>query len=138
MKIERGGIIRSISRISLYTKLIIAFLVIAIIPLLFASVITSKIVEDSVSRSVFEKNQNLASSIAQELNADFDGKIRALNMEANNPDIRSMDPVRQTKILQNLLAQYPDMGMAAIADANGTQVGRSDGLPNSSISYTDR
>ncbi len=135
---EKQGIFRSFSRISLHTKLIIAFLAIAIIPLLFASVITTKIVEDSVSRSVFEKNQNLADTTAQQLNADFDGKIRTLTIASEDPDIRSMDPTRQTQVLRDILAQYPDMGMAAISDANGTQTARSDGMPNSSITYTDR
>jgi PAS domain S-box-containing protein len=133
-----NAIRKSISGISLHTKLIIAFLAIAIIPLLFANIITTHIAEDSVTQSVFEKNQDLANTIAQELNADLEGKIKVMRIAAEDPDIRSMDPERQTRVLQNILAQYPDMGMAAVSAINGTQIGRSDGKPDSSISYNDR
>ena len=54
MTIEKQGTIgRFIPGISLHRKLIIAFLVIAKIPIRITSVITTKIGEDSVSQSVF-------------------------------------------------------------------------------------
>ncbi|MDO9550150.1 MAG: cache domain-containing protein [Methanoregula sp.] len=135
---NRGLLKKAMAGLSLRTKLIIAFAIMAIIPLLCVNIITTQLVEESITGSIFEKNQNLADTLARELNADFDGKIRILKVAANNPDIRSMEPGRQTQMLQDILRQYPDMGMAAISAANGTQTGRSDGMPDSSITYVDR
>ena len=53
MTIEKQGTVgRFIPGISLHRKLIIAFLVIAKIPILITSAITTKIGEDSVSQSI--------------------------------------------------------------------------------------
>jgi PAS domain S-box-containing protein len=138
MKRDNEGFIKkAIAGLSLRTKLIIAFIAIAIIPLLFANIITTHIVEESVTQSVFEKDQDVAKYLADDLNRNFETKIRALIVAADNPEIRSMDPARQEPILRDLAANNPDLIIAVTAAPNGDLLARSDGIL-SKTNYGDR
>ena len=138
MKRDNDGFIKkAIVGLNLRTKMIIAFIAIAIIPLLFANIITSHIVEESVTQSVFEKDQNVAKYIADDLNNNFETKIRSLTVAADNPEMRSMDPARQEPILRDIAANNPDLIIAVTAAPNGDLLARSDGI-SSKTNYGDR
>jgi GAF domain-containing protein/HAMP domain-containing protein len=62
--------------------------------------------------------------------------LAALQNLARQPDILSMDPARQTPVLQALAATYPSIYLAATTDLSGMNLARSDDEPL--LDYSDR
>lgn len=120
-------------------KLSLAFIVMTLAPLLLAAFVTEQEAERIMRQLVFEKNKNLATDIAHDTNHLFMEKIRVLKLLAANPEMKSMDPARQTPVLERAAGQYPEIQVAVVADSSGGQIARSDGNPAiKAINYTDR
>jgi diguanylate cyclase (GGDEF)-like protein/PAS domain S-box-containing protein len=125
--------------LGLRRKLSLAFIVMTLAPLLLAAFVTEQEAERIVRQVVFEKNKNLATDIAHDTNHLFMEKIRVLKLLAANPEMKSMDPARQTPVLESVASQYPEIQVAVVADSSGGQLARSDGNPAiRTINYTDR
>ncbi len=117
---------KTVYRISLRTKLIIALAALAMIPLFFVDLVTIKITEKAIKEIVFKKNRDLASTMANDVNGMFLEKIRLLKFSVANSDIKSMQAQRIIPVLNALTAHQPELLTAAVLSANGDLLARSD------------
>ena len=132
-------LIRTFHNLSLRQKLSLAFLVMTLSPLFLATSLAERRVEKSMREAVFERNKNLAMDIAHNLDELFLEKIRLLKVMAVSPEVRSMDPVRLTPLLERVAGQYPEFQVVTAADLTGRQIARSDGaVADGTIYYDDR
>ena len=130
---------RGWSDLNLRQKLSLAFIVMTLAPLFLATSIAEQEAEQTMRRFVFERNKNLAVDLAHDMDHLFMDKIRLLKIMAASPEIQSMNPARQTPVLESIVAQYPEFQVAVAADAAGRQIARSDGNPaEAAIRYDDR
>lgn len=123
---------------SLRKTISLAFVLVSILPLLFSIIVTFERSEQATIQAVFEANQNLAANIADDIDAMFQEKVRLLKIVANNAEIKSADPLRQTAVLRDLYFHSGDIGIALLADSQGRLIARSDDQPIDGISYFDR
>ena len=121
---------------SLQTRLTILILAITV-PLLAAVMV---FVTDRAGRQIEQDaNERLrASQTALKLTTEvwLDLNIKALKQLVSQPEIVSMDPVRQKPVLKAMAAAYPHMYLISTTDLKGINVARNDdaGLTN----YSDR
>ena len=90
------------SAVSLRKTFSLAFVLVAVLPLLFSIIVTFEQTEQTTIQAVFEANRNLAANIAEDIDAMFIEKVRLLKIVANNAEIKSADPLRQTAVLRDL------------------------------------
>jgi len=125
--------------LSLRRKLSIACVLMTVLPTILTAAITWQPYERAMRQAVFERNQNLAEQIANDIDRMFIEKIKILKIIANNEEIKSMDADRQSVVLKEMVAQTPEMQLAVVSDAAGQQIARWDGKPaDKSINYIDR
>jgi methyl-accepting chemotaxis protein len=123
---------------SLRKTISLAFVLVSVLPLLFSIIVTFERYEQATIQAVFEANQTLAANIADDIDAMFQEKVRLLKIVANNAEIKSADPLRQTAVLRDLYFHSGDIGIALLADSQGRLIARSDDQPIDGISYFDR
>ena len=126
------------SAASLRKTFSLAFVLVSVLPLLFSIIMTFEQSERTTIQAVFEANRNLAANIAEDIDAMFIEKVRLLKIVANNAEIKSADPLRQTAVLRDLYFHSGDIGIALLADSQGKLIARSDDQPIAGISYFDR
>ena len=126
------------SAASLRKTFSLAFVLVSVLPLLFSIIMTFEQSERTTIQAVFEANRNLAANIAEDIDAMFIEKVRLLKIVANNAEIKSADPLRQTAVLRDLYFHSGDIGIALLADSQGNLIARSDDQPIAGISYSDR
>ena len=132
-------LIRTFHNLTLRQKLSLAFLAMTLTPLFLATSLAEHRVELSMREAVFERNKNLAMDIAHNLDEMFLNKMRLLKIMAASPEIRSMDPVRLTPLLERVAGQFPEFQVVTVADRTGRQIARSDGTSaEGAIYYDDR
>ena len=129
---------RKKSAASLRKTFSLAFVLVSVLPLLFSIIVTFEQTEKTTIQAVFEANRNLAANIAEDIDAMFIEKVRLLKIVANNAEIKSADPLRQTAVLRDLYFHSGDIGIALLADSQGKLIARSDDQPIAGISYFDR
>ena len=117
------------SAVSLRKTFSLAFVLVAVLPLLFSIIVTFEQTEQTTIQAVFEANRNLAANIAEDIDAMFIEKVRLLKIVANNAEIKSADPLRQTAVLRDLYFHSGDIGIALLADSQGNLIARSDDQP---------
>ena len=135
----RNWLVRTFYNSTLRQKLSLAFLVMTLSPLLLATSLAERRAEQSMRAAVFERNKNLAVHVAHDLDQVFLDKIKLLKIMADNPEVRSMERVRLTPLLEKVAGQYSEFQVVTVADRTGRQIARSDGKPaDGAIYYDDR
>ena len=131
--------IQTFHNFSLRQKLSLAFFVMTLAPLLFATSLAERQAEEILRHSIFEQNKELAMDIAHDLDGLLQNKIRLLKIMALNSDVRSTEPIRLTPVLERVARQYPEFQVVVATDASGRQIARSDGVvADGAINYHDR
>ncbi len=125
------------AKLTLRKKMSIAFVTLAIIPMLVMTAVTLHITEQSMEKSAYERNSILATDISGNLNQLLVEKTRMLKIAAANSDVKSMDFSRQVEALKELTANHSDLLMAIVVDVNGKLLVRSDGKIGEG-NYSDR
>lgn len=121
------------------TKLSIAFSLITIFSIAVTTESLMQPYEQAMQANVVERNTNLAEQMVHEMTWRFGEKQRMLEVVAQSSTLQSMDPARQQVVLQQMVAQYPDLQLAVVADRAGQQTARWDGQPaDAAIQYNDR
>ena len=125
--------------LNLRRKLSVAFVLMTLTPLVLSSVFTEWETTKLMRRFVFERNRSLALNIAHDVDQLFAEKIRMMKVVVTDPAFRSMQVDHQTKVLQEMVANYADIHISVVIDSSGRQGARSDGLPVAPvIDYSDR
>jgi len=125
--------------LNLRQKLSVAFVAMTLFPLLLSAIFTEWETTVLMRQFVFDRNKNLALNIAHDVDQLFAEKIRMMKVVVADPDFRSMQPARQTAVLQEMVKTYEGIHIAVVIDPAGRQAARSDGLAvAASIDYSDR
>ena len=125
--------------LNLRQKLSVAFVAMTLFPLLLSAAFTEWETTVLMRQFVFDRNKNLALNIAHDVDQLFAEKIRMMKVVVADPDFRSMQPARQTAVLQEMVKTYEGIHIAVVIDPAGRQIARSDGLAVAvSIDYSDR
>lgn len=116
-------------------KLTILFVLIAVVPLIIATLASSYLSESVITEYVHDSNGKLAVSLAREVNEILDSKIKVLTVLSGTSEMQSMEPVKQLPLLRRVGAKYPDMYFI-VADYQGNQIARS--VPGTVAAISDR
>ncbi len=108
-------------------KLILLFVLIAAIPLVLSSMVSSYFSNQALVNGVYENNHMIANSLSQQIDAMLEAKIKVLTIAANSPEIKSMDIARQLPAMRTIANQYPDMAGIIVALPTGVQTVRTEG-----------
>lgn len=108
-------------------KLVLLFVVIAAVPLILATMVSSYFSHTALVNGVFENNRTLAASLAREIDGMLEARIKALVIAASGPEMQSMDTARQLPIMRSIANQYHDMPGLIVARADGQQTVRTQG-----------
>lgn len=112
---------------SLRRKLIIIFILIAAVPLLITTFISSYLSHTALTEDAYQNNQTVATALAREIDQMLDAKIKLLTIMSRDPVMLSMNPTQQLPLLRNIGNQYSDMTSLIIADDKGVQTVRTEG-----------
>jgi len=115
------------TRFTLRQKMSMAFVTLAVIPMLLMTAVTLHMAERALEKSAYELSSRVATDISGDLNQLFEEKTKMLKIAAANTDIQSMDPARQVRALKDLIANHSDLLMVIVVDPNGELRVRSDG-----------
>lgn len=120
-----------LSRAGLRTKLLILFSLISLVPLILLSIINGYQSYQSGVRSTYQKNQQLSTELANDIESMINARIDVLHTTSQLPQIQSMDPEQQVPILKVVKQQYADFASVTVVDVKGQQSARDSGhLPN--------
>jgi methyl-accepting chemotaxis protein len=119
--------VNSSQAFSMKKKLALYFAIIAAVPLILTTVVTSYFSNQAMVEGVFQNNEIVAAGLAREINGMLEAKIRALTIAAASPEMQSMDTARQMPLLRSIASQFSDMTNIIVADTKGTQTVRTIG-----------
>jgi GAF domain-containing protein/HAMP domain-containing protein len=116
-RLQHGSLHR---RLTLLILLVTVPLMLSIISLIVTR--AGELLKQNAIVNLSATNQTIATSV------DFwlDSNIRALNELVTQPDIISMQAVRQKPVLEAMSSAYPYMNLVATADLNGNNIARND------------
>lgn len=115
------------SKGSLRKKLIAIFVLIAAVPLIITTIISSYLSHIALTQDAYDNNRAVATALARELDQMLDAKIKLLTIMSRDPVMLSMNPAQQLPLLRNIGNQYSDMTSLIVADAQGIQTVRTEG-----------
>ena len=127
---------RAAFRFNIFHKLLFTLLAVALLPLLILWGIGSTQVHTDVSRHISQNLVSTVARIATGINAWDEANVRVLPSAMRMEDIRSMEPARQTPLLQAFGDTYEWAFVVYTIDPNGANIARSDGKPL--INFGDR
>lgn len=122
--------------LSIYTKIFLTMLSVALIPLLFvgAGIVLNE--QAQTTARVNREFEQEARVLAANVSGWVDTNIKALQENALLPDIHSMNPARQIPVLQAMVTTYGWTFLASTIGSDGKNIARSDTTPP--IDYSDR
>ncbi|MTV49961.1 HAMP domain-containing protein [Heliobacillus mobilis] len=113
-------------KLRLRSKLLLAFALIGIIPLLTVTAITSYLSQQELSKNAYETNRVIATNLAVNIENVLNARISALKIMSQMPEMTTMEPSQQLPAMKAAGSQFVDMGMI-VALPNGQQTLRTEG-----------
>ena len=120
----------------LTAKLILIMLIVSLLPLGLYAWISFKQTEETSQSETAALMSQTADGLGSQVEEWIDKNVRVLKTAAAMPDIVSMDPLRQERILKTVAAEYPWMYLVFTLNPEGLNVARSDDKPL--LDYSDR
>lgn len=124
-----GPLLRRLDPTSLRTRLAVALVGIVTLPLLFTVVLVTFQEEQVVLNRALTLQRTLATALAQDISSYVGLHQAATVALAAQPNLASMTPLEQRRLLQIFNQAYPDMIVLATFDEMGKAITRSDNRP---------
>lgn len=121
------NMITQTSKGNLRKKLITIFILIAAVPLIITTIVSSYLSHSALTQDAYENNRAVATALARELDQMLDAKIKLLTIMSRDPVMLSMNSSQQLPLLRNIANQYTDMTSLIVADDKGVQTVRTEG-----------
>ena len=112
---------------SLKKKLVIFFVLIAAVPLILTTLVTSYLSHTALIEAVYDNNEKVAASLAGDLNASLASDIQLLQAMADSSEIQSMDPMKQLPMMKKVEERSQDISTIIVNNAQGTHTVRTKG-----------
>lgn len=119
-------------RESIKRKLIAVFIVIAAVPLVLTTVITSWLSSSALTNDAFENNRKIAEFLAMDINASLISSVQLLQTMADTEDIQSMDKAKQLAVMKKAESRTENLSTLIVTDSTGAQTVRTKGALASS------
>ncbi|MBP2636144.1 MAG: methyl-accepting chemotaxis sensory transducer with Cache sensor [Firmicutes bacterium] len=126
------GNIRKFVKGSIKRKLIAVFIVIAAVPLVLTTVITSWLSSSALTKDAFENNRKIAEFLAMDINASLISSVQLLQTMADTEDIQSMDKTKQLAVMKKAEGRTENLSTLIVTDSTGAQTVRTKGALASS------
>ncbi|MDU2064308.1 MAG: methyl-accepting chemotaxis protein [Sporomusaceae bacterium] len=112
---------------SMKKKLVSGFILIATIPVILISIITTYFSQTALMNSVYDNNRMIAADLAKEMDNRVVEKVELLKALADSSDIQSMDTARQLPLLLSVSKSYKDISGVIVTDSQGMELVRNEG-----------
>lgn len=122
-----GSLKKIIGENTLKRKLVIYFVLIAAIPLLLTTIVTTYLSHNAMVESVYHNNQQTAGFLADQVNDSLDSTVQLLRDLADTTDIQSMDTTKQLALMKKVTSKSDIIKTIIINDAKGTHTVRTQG-----------
>ena len=113
--------------LSLKKKLIIFFVLIAAVPLILTTMVTSYLSQSALIESIHGDNEQVAISLSEDLNASLASDIQLLQTMADTAEIQSMDSTKQLSIMKKVEERSQDISTIIVNDTKGAHTVRTKG-----------
>ncbi|HWR30479.1 MAG TPA: methyl-accepting chemotaxis protein, partial [Negativicutes bacterium] len=104
---------------NLKKKLIVFFVLIAAIPLILTTMVTTYQSHSALIESVYADNGKVAVSLAGDLNASLAADIQLLQAMADTAEIQSMDAAKQLPIMKKVEERSQDISTIIVNNTKG-------------------
>ena len=115
------------TRFGIFPKMLIAMALIAVVPLAVTWYINLKTTSDRIHQHVNQQLDLVAEGLVSYVDTWVEMNLRMLRQNAALPQIWSMDPNQQNKLLKKITDVYDWNYLAFTVDSEGQNIGRSDG-----------
>lgn len=112
---------------SLKQKLSFFFVLIAAIPLILTTIITSYLSNTALIESVYTNSAKVSAGLAGDINATLTSNVQLLQAMADTEEIKSMDTAKQLLLMKEIGKRTSYISTFIISDANGIQTIRTQG-----------
>lgn len=112
---------------NLKKKLIVFFVLIAAIPLILTTMVTTYQSHSALIESVYADNGKVAVSLAGDLNASLAADIQLLQAMADTAEIQSMDAAKQLPIMKKVEERSQDISTIIVNNTKGAHTVRTKG-----------
>jgi methyl-accepting chemotaxis protein len=120
----------------LYTKVFLAMLTTALMPLLAVGVFDYVVAQEQAAVRINRQFEDVAKVIDADVSGWVETNLKALQENSHLPDMRSMNPARQVPILRAMAEAYDWAFLACTIGVDGKNIARSDSNPLAD--YSDR
>ena len=111
----------------IFPKMLIAMALIAVVPLAVIWYINLQTTSNRIHEHVNQQLNRVAEGLISYVDTWVEMNLRMLQQNATLPQILSMDPSQQNKLLKNITDVYDWNYLAFTVDTEGQNIGRSDG-----------
>jgi methyl-accepting chemotaxis protein len=112
---------------SLKKKLITCFVLLAAVPLILTTLVTSYLSHTALVNSIYQDNQQTANFLAREMDDSLGSTIQLLKDLAETADIQSMDTARQLALIKKVTGNSDVIKTLIINDPKGAHTVRNQG-----------
>ena len=113
--------------LNLKKKLIVFFVLIAAVPLILTTMVTTYQSHSALIESVYADNGKVAVSLAGDLNASLAADIQLLQAMADTAEIQSMDAAKQLPIMKKIEERSQDISTIIVNNTKGAHTVRTKG-----------
>lgn len=116
-----------ITGLNLKKKLIVFFVLIAAVPLILTTMVTTYLSQSALIEAVYDDNEKVAISLSEDLNASLAFNIQLLQAMADTVEIQSMDPTKQLPIMKKIDERSKEISTIIVNDTKGIHKVRTQG-----------
>jgi len=113
--------------LTLKKKLIFYFMMMAAIPLILTTMVTSYLSYSALTETVYDGNEKVAVALAGDLNASLASDIELLQAMADTAEIQSMNPGQQLPLMKKVDERSKEISTIIINDMKGNHTVRTKG-----------
>jgi len=103
-------------------KLLAFFLALSLVPLIVAGFLLIHVGNNIIQKQIIGVKQEIALKVASNVTNYLEDKRNALQIVHKSSDFLTMDPLRQSEILSNVMNAYPMFMRMTVIDLNGDEV----------------
>lgn len=111
---------------SMRYKLIIFFVIVALLPLLAQGIWTRAAIKSQLTENVYARDSLLASKLSDKIDQMIKNRVELAKTMAAIPQIINMDPEEIKPMIKAVKEKNPDIDVVGVINSQGLQIARSD------------
>jgi methyl-accepting chemotaxis protein len=123
-------------RFGIFHKLLLVLVLASTLPIIVVWYANYRTTTTLITRNVHQRLESVADTLVTQVNDLMEMNYHMLRENAADPNIRSMDPIKQRPILQQIKKEYPWIHSVLVINKRGDSISRADDNPLQN--YKDR